>query len=113
VEILPGPEDGSTRGFEGLCHISELAIDRVSTCEDFVSSLGVDTVKVKYMGKDARGKSKVSRKAVLQEETGEVVSPGPPMRNRTNGTANGENVPPPAQMSDAEFDVIAKAIEGL
>jgi polyribonucleotide nucleotidyltransferase len=113
VEILPGPEDGSTRGFEALCHISDLAIERVSTCEDFVSTLGVDTFKVKYIGKDARGKSKVSRKALLQEEKGVVVSPRPPMGNRTDGKANGENVPTPAQMSDAELDVIAKAIEGL
>jgi polyribonucleotide nucleotidyltransferase len=112
VEILPGPEDGSTRGFEALCHISELSIERVTTCEAFVSSLGAETLKVKYLGKDDRGKTKVSRKAVLQ--AGQPVPPRrPPLMDRTNNNANGENVPPPAQMSDAELDVIAKAIEGL
>ncbi|KAL3931338.1 MAG: hypothetical protein SGBAC_011356, partial [Bacillariaceae sp.] len=35
VEILPGAEDGSTPGLEGLCHVSELARDRVRNCEGY------------------------------------------------------------------------------
>jgi polyribonucleotide nucleotidyltransferase len=35
AEILTGAEDGSTPGFEGLLHTSELARDCVRTCEGY------------------------------------------------------------------------------
>lgn len=108
LEILPGPADGSTRGFEALCHVSELALDHVRNCEGYIKSLGVETLKVKYMGKE-RGKAKVSRKAVLEEGKGKALQ----LTDRTYTKTNGTNLPSPAKMPDAELDVIAKAIEEI
>lgn len=100
VEILPGPEDGSTPGLEGLVHVSELARERVRNCEGFMRSMGVDELTVKYLGKD-KGKLQLSRKAVLEEKagTGGKNSDGPPKE--------------PPKMSSDEVDVIAQAIEGI
>jgi polyribonucleotide nucleotidyltransferase len=56
---------------DGLIHISELARERVGKVTDVVQ-VG-DTVKVKVIGIDERGKIKLSRKAVDQE-TGQEVS---------------------------------------
>jgi len=67
VEILPGPEDGSSPGLEGLVHVSELHTERVRNCEGFVRSMGVEELTVKYIGDD-KGKIKLSRKAVLEEK---------------------------------------------
>jgi polyribonucleotide nucleotidyltransferase len=50
---------------DGLVHISELAPQRVATVQDVVSE--GDTVKVKCIGIDDRGKIKLSMKAVDQE----------------------------------------------
>merc|ERR1712160_195056 len=50
VEIIPGPEDGSTPGLEGLCHVSELHTERVRNCEAFMNSLGYTELEVKYLG---------------------------------------------------------------
>ena len=47
VEILPGAEDGSTPGLEGLCHVSELHYEGVRNCEGFVKSMGVEELEVK------------------------------------------------------------------
>ena len=58
VEILPGQD--------GLCHISELEDRRVEKVED-VCDLG-DTVKVKVIGIDDRGRIKLSRKDAMKEE---------------------------------------------
>lgn len=112
VEILPPPEDGSTRGFEGLCHVSELANDHVRNCEGFVKSLGVETLKVKYLGKE-RGKAKLSRKAALVDGSGQKSNPPqrPPLADKTN--ANGVDATSKPKMSEAEIDVITKAIEEL
>jgi polyribonucleotide nucleotidyltransferase len=96
VEILPGPEDGSTPGLEGLVHISELARDRIRNCEGYVKSLGVDVLTVKYIGMD-RGKIKLSRKALLPGGSDEDDKPAAPL---------------PTMAAD-EVDVIAQAIEGL
>jgi polyribonucleotide nucleotidyltransferase len=96
VEILPGPEDGSTPGLEGLVHISELARDRIRNCEGYVNSLGVDVLTVKYIGMD-RGKIKLSRKALLPGGSDEDDKPAAPL---------------PTMAAD-EVDVIAQAIEGL
>jgi len=70
VEILPGAEDGSTPGLEGLCHVSALHTEHVRNCEGFVRGLGVDEVEVRYLGKDDRGRLKLSRKSVLEDPDG-------------------------------------------
>ena len=57
VEILPGKD--------GLCHISELADFRVNRVEDVVK-MG-DSVWVKCIGVDDKGRIKLSRKAAMQE----------------------------------------------
>lgn len=102
VEILPGAEDGSTPGFEGLVHVSELAREHVRNCEGFMKSMGVDELTVKYLGKD-KGKAKLSRKAVLEEQYGAIK----------NGNERTTSEPPLAMMSKDEVDVIAQAIEGI
>ena len=59
---------------DGLVHISELSQQRVKTVGDVVN-VG-DTVKVKVIGMDDRGKVKLSMKAVDQQ-TGEDVASKP------------------------------------
>jgi polyribonucleotide nucleotidyltransferase len=67
VEVLPGKE--------GLVHISELADFRVNRTEDVVKS--GDTIWVKCIGIDDKGRVKLSRKAALKEraekETGQAA----------------------------------------
>ena len=70
VEFLPGRD--------GLVHVSELANSRVKNVKDIVK-VG-DTINVKCLGVDERGKVRLSRKAVLadleaEEETGEEAAP--------------------------------------
>ena len=69
VEVLPGKE--------GLVHISELADFRVKRTEDVVKS--GDTIWVKCIGIDDKGRVKLSRKAALKEraekETGQPAAP--------------------------------------
>ncbi|MFA7167250.1 MAG: polyribonucleotide nucleotidyltransferase, partial [Desulfoplanes sp.] len=60
IEILPG--------LEGLCHISQLSMERVNKVEDVVQE--GDPLKVKVIGIEAGGKLRLSRKAVLMEEAG-------------------------------------------
>ena len=60
VEILPGQD--------GLCHVSELADRYVESVEDEVK-IG-DVVRVKVLAVDNQGRIKLSRKAVLREESG-------------------------------------------
>ncbi len=57
VEILPGRD--------GLVHISELADFRVNSVED-ICKVG-DTMRVKCIGVDDRGRVKLSRRAAMQE----------------------------------------------
>ena len=52
-------------GCEGFVHISQLAIERVNKTEDVVS-VG-DTILVKAMGLDKRGKQSFSRKEAMKE----------------------------------------------
>ena len=59
LEIMPG--------LEGLCHVSELHTEWVTNCKDFVASLGVEEFKVMCLGKNDRGKLRLSRKAVLSD----------------------------------------------
>ena len=99
VEILPGAEDGSSPGLEGLVHVSELARERVRNCEGFVRSMGVDELTVKYLGKD-KGKLQLSRKAVLEEKHGK--------ERKLDASSN--KSPPTPKMSAEEVDIIAQAI---
>lgn len=102
VEILPGAEDGSTPGLEGLVHVSELARERVRNCEGFMKSMAVEELTVKYLGME-KGKIKLSRKAVLEDKSNGKESPKQsPQRDQSLTT-----------MSKEELDVIAKAIEGV
>ncbi|MFQ5703575.1 MAG: polyribonucleotide nucleotidyltransferase [Gemmatimonadales bacterium] len=57
VEIIPG--------VEGLLHISELQHERTNRTEDVVKK--GDTVKVKLLEVDSRGKMRLSRKALLEK----------------------------------------------
>ena len=58
-------------GVAGLVHISELADHRVNTVNDIVKE--GDTVKVKVLAVDDRGKIRLSMKSVNQE-TGEDLT---------------------------------------
>ena len=65
IEILPGTE--------GMCHISELDTSRVETTEGFCKK--GDVLKVKVIEIDpVSGKVRISRKAVIMEEKGEVYT---------------------------------------
>ena len=57
---------------DGLVHISQLAAQRVGKVTDVVNE--GDTVKVKLLGFDDRGKVRLSMK-VVDQETGEEISP--------------------------------------
>ncbi len=74
IEILPGTE--------GLCHVSELAMEYVESVDD-VCKVG-EELEVKVIGIDDQGKVKVSRKAVLDPNW----SPPPP-RTRSGGGGRG------------------------
>ena len=110
MEILPGAEDGSTPGLEGLCHVSELHAERVRNCPGFVASLNTEELEVKYLGKN-KGKLQLSRKAVLQDRGvggGGKRNYGAGKQNRRD---NASLDPPPSKMTEDEVDAIAKAIE--
>jgi polyribonucleotide nucleotidyltransferase len=62
VEIVPGQD--------GLCHISELAEEYVSSVSD-ICKVG-DEMRVKVILIDDQGRVKLSRKAALREEAAEV-----------------------------------------
>ena len=114
VEILPGPEDGSTPGLEGLCHVSELHVERVRNCPGFVASLNTEELEVKYLGKN-KGKLQLSRKAVLEDRGVGGSSGGGGKKNYGAGKQKRREKqssnPPPSKMSDDEVDAIAKALE--
>ena len=57
MEVLPGKD--------GLCHITELADFRVNRTEDVVK-VG-DSIWVKCIGVDEKGRVKLSRKAAMKE----------------------------------------------
>jgi polyribonucleotide nucleotidyltransferase len=62
IEILPG--------VEGLCHISELERGRVENTEDVLKR--GDITRVKLLAIDEKGRLRLSRRAALEEEGGEV-----------------------------------------
>lgn len=96
VEILPGAEDGSYPGLEGLCHVSELHTERIRNCEGFMNSLGIEEMEVKFLGMNKKGQVQLSRKAVMEDKR---ANRGPKVKK--------------TKMSDEEVDVIAQAIEGI
>ncbi|MFL5542968.1 MAG: polyribonucleotide nucleotidyltransferase [Longimicrobiaceae bacterium] len=67
VEITPGTE--------GLLHISEIQDARVERTEDVVKK--GDTVQVKLLSIDEKGRLRLSRKAALKELAGQGSSPAP------------------------------------
>lgn len=77
VEILPGTE--------GMCHISEMDVNRIETTESFCKK--GDPMRVKVIEIDPMGKVRLSRKAVIMEERGEtyVVQPRKPAPDRRGG----------------------------
>jgi polyribonucleotide nucleotidyltransferase len=68
IEILPGKD--------GLCHISELSDGYVEHVED-VCKVG-DSIQVKVILVDDQDRVKLSRKAVLLEQSGGAPGEGPP-----------------------------------
>lgn len=78
IEILPG--------LEGLCHISQLARDRVNVVQD-VCQEG-DAIRVRVIDVEPSGRIKLSRKAIILEELGEEPEPEqprPPRSDRPRG----------------------------
>jgi len=72
IEILPG--------LEGLCHISQLARDRVNVVQD-VCQEG-DAIRVRVIDIEPSGRIKLSRKAIILEELGEEPEPEQPRQPR-------------------------------
>ncbi|KAL3782948.1 hypothetical protein ACHAW5_002729 [Stephanodiscus triporus] len=113
LEILPGAEDGSTPGLEGLCHVSDLHIERVRSCEGFVRGMNTETLEVIYLGKNKKGQHQLSRKAVLEARGVKPRGGGGRDyggRRMESRQPDGPAVPE-TQMSKEEMDVIANAIE--
>ncbi|KAL7547699.1 hypothetical protein ACHAWF_010982 [Thalassiosira exigua] len=110
VEILPGPEDGSTPGLEGLCHVSDLHVERVRNCEGFVRAMNTETLEVVYLGKNKKGQHQLSRKAVL-EGRGVKARGGNEGGGRGRRTDGGGASSPSPEMSQEEVEVIARAID--
>jgi len=110
VEILPGAEDGSTPGLEGLCHVSELHTERVRNCERFIGAMNTEELDVKLLSINERGQLQLSRKAALAElrNGGNQGKSGPSESSSTDSDNSSTD-----DMLKAEVDVIAKAIEGI
>jgi len=72
---------------DGLVHISELAPQRVAKVTDVVKE--GDTVKVKFLGMDDRGKVRLSMK-VVDQETGEDISEKIKAEREAERAARGE-----------------------
>ncbi|MGI9417748.1 MAG: S1 RNA-binding domain-containing protein, partial [Geminicoccaceae bacterium] len=72
---------------DGLCHISELKNERVAKVTDVVNE--GDTVKVKVLNIDDRGKIKLSMR-VVDQETGEELEAQPRPPRGEGGEGGGE-----------------------
>jgi polyribonucleotide nucleotidyltransferase len=99
VELLPGRE--------GLCHISQLALNRVEKVEDVVK-IG-DTLTVKVIEIDERGKVNVSHKATLTSESSSRPAPKTfdrkPLERKTVESNIADKKPPERKFSDRKpFD---------
>ncbi|MBQ7199375.1 MAG: polyribonucleotide nucleotidyltransferase [Selenomonadaceae bacterium] len=95
VDLLPGRE--------ALCHVSQLAAQRVANVEDVVK-IG-DTLTVKVMEIDERGKINVSHKATLSPS--EISSNRPPRRD-SNGGGNNRGGSSSSRGSSTSKDFIGK-----
>lgn len=111
VEIMPGAEDGSYPGLEGLCHVSELHVERVRNTEGFINSLNTEELEVKYLGINDKGQHRLSRRAVLEDRLG-LPPRSMDKKNGDRGPPRTE-APPQSSMSKDEVDVIAAAIEDV
>lgn len=80
IEILPG--------LEGLCHISQLARERVNTVSDVVQE--GDAIKVRVIDIEPSGRIKLSRKAIILEELGEEPEPEQPRAPRSDRPRSGD-----------------------
>jgi len=105
LEILPGTD--SSPALEGLCHVSELHVERVRNCEAFIRSMDTETLEVVYLGLNKKGKHELSRKKVLEDRRKARGGGGSGSGRRKN------NMHPTSapKMSKDEVDVIAQAIE--
>ena len=112
VEIMPGAEDGSYPGLEGLCHVSELHVERVRNTEGFINSLNTEELEVKYLGINDKGQHRLSRRAVLEDRLG-LPPRSMDKKNGDRGPPRKEETPPQSSMSKDEVDVIAAAIEDV
>jgi polyribonucleotide nucleotidyltransferase len=79
IEIMPGTE--------GLVHISELKHGRTEKTEDVVKK--GDTVKVKLLERDERGRLRLSMKALVEPPEGMAASEG--RGERRGGSSGGES----------------------
>ncbi|NLY40106.1 MAG: polyribonucleotide nucleotidyltransferase [Desulfovibrionales bacterium] len=79
VEILPG--------LEGLCHISQLARERVNAVQDVVQE--GDVIRVRVIDIEPSGRIKLSRKAIILEELGEEPEPEQPRAPRPDRPRGG------------------------
>jgi polyribonucleotide nucleotidyltransferase len=79
VEIMPGTE--------ALVHISELRHGRVEKTEDVIKK--GDTVKVKLIDRDERGRLRLSMKALIPKPEGEPVPAGVVAGGESEGAADG------------------------
>lgn len=108
LEFMPGAEDGSTPGLEGLCHVSELAKEHVRNCEGFVKAMNKENFDVVYLGVNNAGKRQLSRKQALDKNSGSRDGKSTQTTSKTPTPAN-----PEPTMTKEELDVIAQAIEGV
>merc|ERR1712238_81289 len=108
LQFMPEAEDGSYPGLEGLCHVSELAVDRIRNREGFVKAMNAEEFDVVYMGFNKAGKRQLSRKAALGGKGGHkpTQAPSEPTQAPSEPMAA-------VSMSEQELDVITKAIEGV
>ncbi len=97
IEIIPGTE--------GLCHISELDLQRVRRVEDVVQ-IG-DTVRVKCLEVESSGKMRLSRKALLREGAAMAPAVPTPTQADPNAAASTEIKPtaPGDYFADSETEM--------
>ena len=69
IQLLPGRD--------GLLHISQIANERVNAVTDYLKE--GQTVKVKVLGFDDKGRVKLSMKALLEEQAAAANASAAPM----------------------------------
>eukprot|EP00548_Thalassiothrix_antarctica_P008899 CAMPEP_0194133258 /NCGR_PEP_ID=MMETSP0152-20130528/3504_1 /TAXON_ID=1049557 /ORGANISM="Thalassiothrix antarctica, Strain L6-D1" /LENGTH=878 /DNA_ID=CAMNT_0038828543 /DNA_START=148 /DNA_END=2785 /DNA_ORIENTATION=+ len=118
LEFMPGAEDGSYPPLEGLCHVSELAQDRVRNCEGFVKAMDKEEFNVVYTGVN-KGKRSLSRKAAMgmkRSPNGKKIykeKQPEPVSVTSEPEVEVIAKEPLSVMSEQEVDVITKAMEDL